>query len=933
MPGCEKLTRIYQMFAIIACLFYRRRLDNYDLFSFEIYPMFSSLTKKLFGSANDRIVRSLQPIVSIINGMEGEIASLSDELLRNKTVEFRQRLAANESLDSILPEAFAVVREASKRTLGKRHFDVQLTGGIALHRGMIAEMGTGEGKTLTATLPAYLNAIEGRGVHVVTVNDYLAKRDAEWMGTIYRFLGLSVGCIHGELDEGMRKEAYNADITYGTNNEFGFDYLRDNLKYNLSSMVQRKFNYAIVDEVDSILIDEARTPLIISGPTEDNSELYAVINKLIIKLEVTDYEVDEKAKSAILTDKGHDTIENLLLGNGTIAEGSSLYDVENILIIHHVNQALRAHHLFKLDVDYMIKNGKVMIIDEFTGRVMDGRRYSDGLHQALEAKEGVKIHNENQTLASITFQNYFRMYPKLAGMTGTAMTEANELMDIYKLEVISIPTNIPAKRIDREDIVYRSAKEKYGAIVEEIVKIHKTGQPVLVGTVSIEKSEYLSELLKKKKIKHTVLNARYHEQESDIIAQAGRLNAVTIATNMAGRGTDIMLGGNPDVMEREALKKGYKKPLELLKAEVGEACSKERAEVLALGGLFILGTERHESRRIDNQLRGRAGRQGDIGETQFYLSMEDDLMRIFGSEKISSLLTTLGLKEGEAITHPWVSRSLAKAQQKVEARNYDMRKNLLKYDDVMNDQRKVIYEERVLIMTQNDLTSYIKQLMDQVNQSLISTHMPKKALPEQWDLKALQHDLRFIYDLDLDLNKQLLEAGLSRQESIEKIDHILQQHLYSRREQFGHDEVSRAEKHIILLTQDHLWKEHLHGLDHLRTGINLRAYAQKDPLNEYKMEAFQMFKSMLEEFQHTCLQRIFRLEISRVSTESIPTLNKSMIESRIDPAQEQGQLTKRKIVPLAERDPKDPSTWGKILRNELCPCGSGKKYKSCHGAF
>jgi len=875
--------------------------------------MFASLTKKLFGSANDRIVKSLQPVVDAINKLEESISALSDEALCAKTEEFRSRLKQGKtSLDDILPEAFAVVREASVRTLGKRHFDVQLMGGIALHRGMIAEMKTGEGKTLMSTLPVYLNAITGHGVHLVTINDYLAKRDAEWMGAIYRFLGLSVGCIYSELPEDLRKEAYAADITYGTNNEFGFDYLRDNLKYDLESMVQRKFHYAIVDEVDSILIDEARTPLIISGPTEDNSELYSVIDKLVSHLTADDYEVDEKNKSAILTDKGHDSVEHLLHKNKVIAEGSSLYDVENILVIHHVNQALKAQQLFKPDVDYIVKDGKVMIIDEFTGRIMDGRRYSDGLHQALEAKERVRIQNENQTLASITFQNYFRMYPKLAGMTGTAMTEANELMDIYRLEVLAIPTNIPVQRIDLDDIVYRTAKEKYNAIVEEIIRVHNTGQPILVGTVSIEKSEHVSDLLKKKKIKHTVLNARYHEQEADIIAQAGRLNAVTIATNMAGRGTDIMLGGNEDVLIRDAVKLNPKEKPEAISARIIKEREAERAKVKELGGLYILGTERHESRRIDNQLRGRAGRQGDSGITQFYLSMDDDLMRIFGSEKISSLLETLGLKEGEAITHPWVSKSLAKAQQKVEARNYDMRKNLLKYDDVMNDQRQVIYEERIAFMMQDDLTSYIHQLMEQVNHQVIADFMPKKLLPEQWDLPGLRHGLNFIYDLDIDLEKELLAAGLSHQEGVDRINQILRQHLEARREKFGPEEIKRAEHNIILITQDHLWKDHLHGLDHLRTGINLRAYAQKDPLNEYKMEAFHMFKSMLEEFYQTSLQRIFRLEISRVSNEAIPVLSKRMVETRVDPASvaaagdaARGQLVQRKMVPIEERVPKD----------------------------
>jgi preprotein translocase subunit SecA len=889
--------------------------------------MFSLLTKKLFGSANDRIIKSFRQQVEAINQFESTLAALSDEELRVKTEEFRSRLKhPKTTLDDILPEAFASVREASKRVSGKRHFDMQLIGGIAMHKGMIAEMRTGEGKTLAATLTAYLNAITGHGVHVVTINDYLAKRDAQWMGSIYRFLGLTVGCIHSELNEQQRKEAYNCDITYGTNNEFGFDYLRDNLKFDIESMSQRKFHYAIVDEVDSILIDEARTPLIISGPTEDNSKLYALINKLMSQLSSDDYEIDEKHKSAVLTDKGHETIENLLYKNDIIEKGTSLYGVENILIIHHVNQALKANIVFKPNVDYIVKEGKVMIIDEFTGRIMDGRRYSDGLHQALEAKEKVRIHNENQTLASITFQNYFRMYPKLAGMTGTAMTEADELMDIYKLEVVSVPTNLSVQRDDRDDMVYSTAKEKYDAILGTITRIHATGQPILVGTVSIEKSEHVSMLLKKNKIKHTVLNARYHEQEASIIAQAGRFGAVTIATNMAGRGTDIMLGGNPESLLEESMLKHPNESKEKLLEKVNIACQNERQQILELGGLYVIGTERHESRRIDNQLRGRSGRQGDKGLTQFYLSMEDDLMRIFGSDKISSLLATLGLKNGEAITHPWVTKSLAKAQQKVEARNYDMRKNLLKYDDVMNEQRQVIYEERLFIIKHEDLSDYIKQIIEQMNKQLIGEAIPRKSLPEQWNLASLEHELKMIYDISLDLDQTILKAGLSYDETIERINGLVHKYLNDRRDRFKPAEINQAERHVILLTQDQLWKEHLHALEHLRTGINLRAYAQKDPLNEYKIEAFALFKTMLDEFYTTSLQKIFRVEISESIDHGRPlNQNQKLLVSKPKPAGliGDGENSADAI----------PEEWRKTPRNAPCPCGSGKKYKNCHGSF
>lgn len=908
--------------------------------------MIARIFKRMFGTTNDRVVKSLQPTIDKINQLEFLYAGFSNEELREQTNEFRKLINAGKSLDEILPDAFAVVREASKRVLGMRHFDVQLVGGIVLHRGMVAEMKTGEGKTLVASLPVYLNALSGKGVHVVTVNDYLVKRDAEWMGKIYTFLGLTVGCITHDIDEATRKAAYDADVTYGTNNEFGFDYLRDNLKYNTEQMSQRAFNYAIVDEVDSILIDEARTPLIISGPTEDNSELYIKINGIIPKLDKKDYEVDEKSKAVLLTEKGNHTVEELLKVNGIIAQESGFYDYDNMLVVHHVNQALRAHKNYQCDVDYIIKDGRVLIIDEFTGRIMEGRRYSEGLHQALEAKEGVPIQNENQTLASITFQNYFRMYPKLAGMTGTAMTEAAEFEDIYKLQVISIPTNIPVQRKDEDDEIYLTAREKYNAIVEEIKEVHNVGQPILVGTVSIEKSEYLSSLLKKQKIRHNVLNARYHEQEAEIIAQAGAVGAVTIATNMAGRGTDIKLGGNADLLLKQKLKSmgnPSEGEVEKVSLETIEQVEEDKKKVIELGGLFVLGTERHEARRIDNQLRGRSGRQGDPGRTKFYLSLEDDLMRIFGSEKIKGLLSRLGLKDGEAIVHPWVSRSLEKAQQKVESRNYEVRKSLLRFDDVMNEQRKVIYEQRRFIMTESYLRTTLEEGAFEICREYVTRYIPENSLSEEWDIAGLHKELQRVFNLNIDIKELSSKEGIADEEIFEYVREQIKDHIESKYQKYGEQVMNLAIRQVMLLTLDQLWKEHLHTLDHLRTGIGLRAYAQKDPLNEYKMEAFNMFKGLLDQVAELVVQRVSHLEIAhQIDPLSDKSKKQKMYESREQPLQSitanQGVQAiegvvrpARSKVTVEKRVANDASSWGKVSRNEPCPCGSGRKYKHCHG--
>ncbi len=904
--------------------------------------MLGALAKRIFGSANERALRGFEKPVTQINALEPDIEALSDEELRAQTDKFRERLAAGETLDDLLPEAFATVREAAKRTLGQRHFDVQLVGGMVLHKGAIAEMKTGEGKTLVATLAVYLNALTGKGVHVVTVNDYLASRDSEWMGQIYKFLGLSVGCIVHGLENDERRAAYACDVTYGTNNEFGFDYLRDNMAFDLESMVQRPFNFAIVDEVDSILIDESRTPLIISGPTEDTSELYRSIDKIIPLLGEGDYEVDEKQKTVTFSEDGTENAEKVLAEAGLL-KGVSLYDIENVTIVHHLNQALRAHKLFARDTDYIVKANKVVIIDEFTGRMMEGRRYSDGLHQALEAKEGVDVQPENQTLASITFQNYFRLYPKLAGMTGTAATEADEFADIYKLEVVEIPTHQPVTRKDEDDEVYRTAEEKWSAIVEIIREAHKAGQPMLVGTVSIEKSEMLAARLKKAKIPHNVLNARYHEQEAQIIAQAGRLGAVTIATNMAGRGTDIQLGGNPDMRIAEELDKvedeaKFAERAAAIRAEI-EA---EKAKVIAAGGLYVIGTERHESRRIDNQLRGRSGRQGDPGRSSFYLSLEDDLMRIFGSERMDGMLRKLGLQEGEAIIHPWINKALEKAQQKVEARNFDIRKNLLKFDDVMNDQRKVIYEQRIDLMRASDVSDTIVDMRHEVIDDLVSTHIPEKAYPEQWDSQGLHDAVQQVFNVDVPILDWSREEGIADEEIRHRLTQATDRKMAEKAANFGPDTMRMVEKSLLLQIVDQTWKEHLLQMDYLRQVVGLRAYGQRDPLNEYKTEAFSMFEGMLSGLRQTVTQIMAHVEL-RVDDPAEQFAQREEVEtheSHADPVAGDSEFTGGDVAlapvtsrrAAAEIDPDNPATWGKVRRNAPCPCGSGKKYKHCHGA-
>jgi preprotein translocase subunit SecA len=924
--------------------------------------MLSALAKRLFGSANDRYIKTLAKTVQEVNALEAEVKALDDEALRARTPWLKARLEKGETLDDILPDAFATVREAAVRTLGQRHFDVQLMGGIVLHRGMIAEMKTGEGKTLVATLPVYLNALSGRGVHVVTVNDYLAKRDAEWMGQIYRFLGMSVGCIVHGLTDPERRQQYACDVTYGTNNELGFDYLRDNMKFRLEDMVQREFNYAIVDEVDSILIDEARTPLIISGPAEDSSELYVKIDALIPKLTEADYEKDEKQRQVTLTEQGVEHMEQLLTQVGLL-RSASMYDIQNVALVHHTQQALRAHKLFQRDTDYIVKDNKVVIIDEFTGRMMEGRRYSEGLHQALEAKERVQIQNENQTLASITFQNYFRLYPKLAGMTGTAMTEAPEFSDIYGLDVVEIPTNLPCVRRDEDDQVFRTAKEKYDAIIEAILEARARKQPVLVGTVSIEKSELLSAMLKRRGIPHQVLNARYHEQEAYIIAEAGVPGAVTIATNMAGRGTDIQLGGNVDMRirrETEGLTDEAQRTarIEKIKAEVAAA----KQVALEAGGLFVLGTERHESRRIDNQLRGRSGRQGDPGASRFYLSLEDDLMRIFGSERMDSMLQKLGLKEGEAIVHSWVNKALEKAQQKVEARNFEIRKNLLKYDNVMNDQRKVIYEQRKELMRATDLAQTIVDMRHETIQNLVERAIPKGSYPEQWEVTQLHEECLRVLGLDLPISAWAKEEGIDVEQVLERIRDASDKRTAEREQRFTPEVMRVAEKSLLLQLLDQLWKEHLLALDHLRHGIGLRAYSQRDPLNEYRREAFELFEGMLVRLRETVTGVLSHIEIrvSRPEEAEVARAPQPMRETRQDPAlvpagamvgamAGAGAGPATAVRPQAgngngpagvfARQPASPalqprmpeSNWGKVPRNAPCPCGSGKKFKQCHG--
>lgn len=913
--------------------------------------MLTTYLTKIFGSANERLVKKYTKTTEKITALEPMMKALTDEELQQQTQKFRERLAKGESLDSLTIEAFATLREASSRVLGMRPFDVQLTGGLVLHNGMIAEMKTGEGKTLVATLPIYLNALSGKGAHVVTINDYLAKRDSEWMGKLYRFLGLTVGCIVHGLSDNQRREAYNCDITYGTNHEFGFDYLRDNMKFRHNELVMRPFNYAIVDEVDSILIDEARTPLIISGAAEDSSVLYRQVNELIPFLAKEHYEKDEKQRTVVLNEEGIEKVEELLRQHGLL-QGETLYDVHNISLVHHVNQALKAHVLFTRDVDYIVKDDKVVIVDEFTGRMMEGRRYSEGLHQALEAKENVTVEMENQTLASITYQNFFRLYPKLAGMTGTAMTEAHEFDEIYKLRTVEIPTNRPVKRTDFDDEVYLTANEKYNAMIELILECQKRQQPVLVGTTSIEKSELIASLLTKKKIKHAVLNARYHEQEAGIIAEAGAPGAVTIATNMAGRGTDIKLGGNLDArIERETA--GIDDEDKRLK-KIEEITADVRAleeKVKAAGGLYVIGTERHESRRVDNQLRGRSGRQGDPGASKFYISLQDDLMRIFGSDRLDSMLRRLGVQEGEAISHGWISKALERAQQKVEARNFDIRKHLLRYDDVMNDQRKIIYEQRRELMQSQDISDMMMEMRNEVIENMVRRHIPENSLVEQWNLEGLHLDIKRVFGLDLDIKAWANEEGIAEVEIIHRLTEEASSLMGRKEEKYTPEMIRSAESNLLLRLLDQCWKDHLLMLDHLRQGINLRAYAQGNPLNEYKREAFTLFQEMLERLREETILALAHFEIDPSRFESLqdalsPHLDFDAFdeetpeweEEEDEPAKPKKRLPRRKAAHLPgeamQTAPEELrlESGKRVQRNAPCPCGSEKKYKHCHGA-
>ena len=868
--------------------------------------MLNNLAKKIFGTPNDRYIKKISVIVEEINKLEDSMKILSDSDLKNNTSKLKKVFEKEKQLDAILPEAFATVREASKRVLGQRHYDAQLVGGITLHQGKIAEMKTGEGKTLVATLPAYLNALTGNGVHIVTVNDYLASRDSEWMGQIYKFLDLSVGCVVPDLEDEKRKEAYKCDILYATNNELGFDFLRDNMKFSFEQMVQRPFNFAIVDEVDSILIDEARTPLIISGPTEDNSSLYREINTIVPLIKDDDIEIDEKTKGVTLTETGNENVEKILK-NKSLLKGDNLYSPENVSIVHHVNQAIRANRLFEKDTDYIVNQEKVVIIDEFTGRMMEGRRYSDGLHQALEAKENVNIKNENQTLASITFQNYFRMYPKLSGMTGTATTEAAEFTEIYNLEVISIPTHKKMIRIDHNDEVYRTADEKWTSVINSIKNANIKKQPVLVGTTSIEKSEMLSNLLKKQKIKHNILNARNHKEEANIIAQAGEPGAVTIATNMAGRGTDIQLGGNLEVINKN---------LEVTEKNK-ENHNKNKEVALSNGGLFVIGTERHESRRTDNQLRGRSGRQGDPGESKFFLSLEDDLMRIFGTEKLDSVLVKLGLKNGEAITHPWVNRALQKAQQKVEGRNFEIRKNLLRFDDVMNDQRKEIFEQRKDLMRDDSISEFLQDIRNDIIEEIINTNIPEKAYVEQWNINGLTNECKKL-GLNVDIKEWSQKDGITEKEVKELVKKEAESKIQEKINVFGEENIIKIEKQIMLQVVDQNWKEHLLQLDQLRQGIGLRAYAQRDPLNEYKSEAFNLFHEMLNNIRNQVTAILLNIEL----VSDIPERKEQKTTLVKESVNQTENNNTKKNQPIRSK---------KVGRNEMCPCGSGKKYKHCYG--
>ena len=898
------------------------------------------IAKKIFGTENDRKLKKLRPLVEKINSLEPEFEKLTDDALRQKTEEFKKRFKDGETLDDLLPETFATVREAAKRTLGQRHYDVQLIGGITLHRGEIAEMRTGEGKTLVSTLAAYLNALPGEGVHIITVNDYLARRDSEWMGQVYKFLGMSVGCINDHDAYGNeRKDAYDCDITYGTNNEYGFDYLRDNMKYSIEEMAQRGHNYAIIDEIDSVLIDEARTPLIISGPTDDKSEFYRTIDTIFSSNKEAAYDIDEKARTATFNEAGNEQIENILKDRGML-EGESLYDVENVTIVHHINQALKAHKIFYRDKDYIVKNNEVVLIDEFTGRMMDGRRLSEGLHQAIEAKENVEVKPENVTLASVTLQNYFRLYEKLSGMTGTAETEASEFGETYDLDVLIIPTNRPIQRVDEQDAIYRTEREKFNAIVDEIQVAAKKGQPMLVGTVSIEKSESLSRFLTERNIEHRVLNARYHEEEASIVAQAGVPGAVTIATNMAGRGTDIQLGGNLDMrVEQEIPTTTPPAERERLEEKIKTEIAGLKEKALAAGGLYVLGTERHESRRIDNQLRGRTGRQGDPGRSKFYLSTEDDLMRIFGGERLKNMMGKLGWEEGEELTNKVMTKTIETAQKRVETRNFDIRKNLLKYDDVMNDQRKAIFEQRMEFMTDDDVSDVIEDFRHQVCEDLIETHVPKKAYAEQWDIEGLTESAKETLAMEIPFADWAKEEGIADEEMLERLKNATGEAFTQLTAGIDDEQMQRVEKQLLLQVIDQNWREHLQQLDALKSVIGMRAYGQRDPLNEYKSEAFTLFDKLLTDLREGVTKSVTRLLINH----QMQRQQDAMMEQQRQ--QQQATMGARSpmemmsspaaIAPAAAaaaaQTDISPQQLEGVSRNSPCPCGSGRKVKHCHG--
>lgn len=894
-----------------------------------------TIAKKVFGTANDRQVKAVRPLVAKINALEPEFEALSDEGIKDKTEALATRAMSGESLDALLPEAFANCREAAKRALGLRAFDTQLIGGIFLHQGNIAEMKTGEGKTLVATFPAYLNALSGKGVHIVTVNDYLARRDAEWMSKVYGALGMTTGVVVPQQPDDEKKAAYACDVTYATNNELGFDYLRDNMKSELAQMYQRDHNFAIVDEVDSILIDEARTPVIISGLARDRSEMYATIDKIVPDISDAHFTLDEKTRQVTFTDEGNDFLEQKLVESDLLPDGQTLYDPESSTLVHHVNQALRAHKLFIKDKDYIVRDGEVVLIDEFTGRMMTGRRLSEGQHQALEAKEAVSIQPENVTMASVTFQNYFRLYNKLGGMTGTAATEADEFREIYGLGVVEIPTNRPVARVDEDDQVYRTAREKFEGVVREIKEAHATGQPILVGTTSIEKSEALAKLLTAEKITFNVLNARQHEQEAQIIADAGKLNAVTIATNMAGRGTDIQLGGNVEMRVLQAMADDPEADIEALRESITAEVADEKEKVKAAGGLFVLATERHESRRIDNQLRGRSGRQGDPGRSSFFLSLEDDLMRIFGSDRLDKILSTLGLEEGEAIVHPWVNKSLERAQAKVEGRNFDFRKQLLKFDDVMNDQRKVIFSQRREIMEAQDLSEIVKDMRDQVIDDLVDQYMPPKSYADQWDTNGLQKAVRETLGIDQPVAEWAAEEGVDDDDVRERLEDAADKYMEEKAEAFGTDTMRNVEKQLLLQTIDAKWREHLLTLEHLRSVVGFRGYAQRDPLNEYKTEGFQLFERLLDGLRSDVTAKLS--QIRPMSPEEQERIIAQLREQQAAAAAGAAGAAVPSLAKAGEQlegfDEKDPTTWGNPGRNDSCPCGSGKKFKHCHGRF